>query len=112
MGISCMSLSPYVSEKCKPETPIKISTPNPNPYKFKIIKKWLIRKKSILLVKFEGCTTYDGMKLILMKREWRPKKKLDPHFIGPGHYVLARFEPTMEGLKLAKLCAKAVPRRP
>ncbi len=80
--------------------------PNPNKYKFNIVKEEIINNKSILLVRYEGCTTFNGLKLLLLKNIWNNKKALDPHFLDEKHIVLARFEPNEIGWKLARNCAQ------
>lgn len=83
----------------------QISAPNPNPIKFEIEKELVVNGKSILLVKYFGCTTFNGKKLLLLKRKWLGGNSLDPHFLGKNHIVLARFEPNKLGWILAKKCA-------
>lgn len=84
----------------------KIVSPNPNPIKFTILENKVINNKSILLVKYQGCTTFDGKKLLLLKRKWLGGNSLDPHLLGGNHVVIARFEPNKTGWKLAKACVK------
>ena len=81
------------------------SPPNPDPYRFRVIKQENRNGKSILLVKYEGCTTFNGEKLLLTRTIYKGKQQLDPHLLGNDHIVLARFEPTTEGWRLARLCA-------
>lgn len=79
--------------------------PNPNPMKWKTISKEKIGDYIIQEVKYHGCTTFNGHKLVLMRKE--PLfGELDPHLLGTHHYVMARFEPTEEGWALARLCAE------
>lgn len=84
----------------------RIVAPNPNPIKFTILDEKVVNKKSILLVKYKGCTTFDGKKLLLLKIKWRGGNHLDPHLLGKNHIVIARFEPNEIGWKMAKQCAK------
>jgi hypothetical protein len=86
----------------------KPTAPNPNPKAFKVLREVKINGRSILLVKYYGCTTFNGEKLILLKKIWNKKSELDPHFLNENHIVLARFEPNSTGWKLAKLCAKSL----
>jgi len=89
---------------CPPPEP-----PNPNPFKYTIVAQEDRNGHSILVVDYEGCTTFDGRKLLLTRGVYKDNGKLDPHFLGGGHPVLARFEPTEEGVRLARLCADLLP---
>jgi hypothetical protein len=80
-------------------------TPEPDPNIFKIIRKEMFSCCEILEVKYGGCTTFDGVKLLLIKDHYTGGI-LDPHLLGDNHIVIARFEPTQEGWNLARLCVK------
>jgi hypothetical protein len=87
-----------------------IQPPNPNPFKHKVINRLDIGDFSILLVKYEGCTTYGGYKLLLCRDYIKNagldnNGGLDPHILGKGHMVIARFAPTEDGLEMAKCSA-------
>lgn len=82
-----------------------VSPPNPNPEKKSTLKVEFYGAYAIMEIMYFGCTTFNGRKLLLLKdRKYR--KSLDPHLLGDGHPVIARFEPNEEGWKLARLCAK------
>jgi hypothetical protein len=85
------------------------TAPDPNPFKFKVLKQENVGKRSILLVEYEGCTTFGGRKLLLTRRKWTGGSQLDPHLLGDDHIVMARFEPTDEGLEFARMCARVSP---
>lgn len=76
----------------------------PDPEKFEIVDGQVIGNFTILLVKYDGCLTFNGEKLILYKGVYTTSKTLDPHFF-ENHPVIARFIPTKLGWALAKLCA-------
>lgn len=80
---------------------------NPNPSKFKVLKEEHLERGMILLVNYEGCTTFNGNKLLLLRCRIDLKyfAKLDPHLLGDGHIVCARFEPTEEGWNMARMAA-------
>lgn len=78
----------------------------PDPYKFTIKTKEYVKGNTIILANYDGCTTFGGDKLILMRGLVGDRETLDPHFI-EDHPVIARFIPTEQGWKLARLCAKA-----
>jgi hypothetical protein len=87
---------------CEPQAP------NPQPNKFTVVKEEIHNGKSILLVKYEGCTTFDGHKLLLLKWKWDHREVLDPHLLGELHMVAARFEPNEKGWELARICASQI----
>jgi hypothetical protein len=86
----------------------RIIAPNPNPIKFTILKQKVVNGRSILLVKYHGCTTFGGKKLLLLRQKWLGGNSLDPHLLGNFHIVVARFEPNEIGWKMAKECAKLI----
>ena len=108
MGISLFSNSDY-------------SPPNPNPLKYSVITKVFIGRLEIVEVSYSGCTTFNGRKLLLLRRHHVVLSQstngygetcfpshviqLDPHLLGEDHIVMARFEPTDEGWRLARMCA-------
>lgn len=60
---------------------------------------------TILRVKYEGCTNYEGFKILVYKghvlKELVVATELDPHFCEKHLAPIARFAPTEEGLRLA-----------
>ena len=88
----------------------KIYAPNPNPFKFKVLKEEKLERGMILLVNYDGCTTFKGDKLLLLRCHIDLKYfgKLDPHILGDGHIVCARFEPTPEGWSMARMAANCL----
>ena len=79
--------------------------PNPNPYIFFVLNKEVIGDYSIVEARYTGCTTFNGSKLMLVKNDKRITTKLDPHLLGDGHPVIARFEPNENGWRMARMCA-------
>jgi len=84
--------------------------PNPNPFKYEVLDYEHHGNCSILLVKYEGCTTFNGLKLLLTRERYKEKREqsLDPHLLGFQHLVMARFEPTELGLAMARVCAEGL----
>jgi hypothetical protein len=78
---------------------------DPDPARCRILAAEGMAGHDILLVHYEGCTTFGGKKLLLLRRERKPGELLDPHLLGTDHIVMARFEPTREGMILARICA-------
>jgi len=81
------------------------TTQNPNPRKFKILESGFNERFTILKVKYEGCTNYEGVKILVYKghilKELTNAAELDPHFCENHLSPIARFAPTEEGLTLA-----------
>lgn len=87
----------------------QIEIPNPDPRKFTLIEQRKIGKYTIAEVKYHGCTTFDGHKLLLIKGTFDEFPKiLDPHLLGANHPVKARFEPNIIGWNLAIICAETL----
>jgi hypothetical protein len=88
---------------------LSLMEPNPNAERFDIIKREVHNNATIILVKYHGCTTFNGSKLLLLRGEFDENKiivRLDPHLLGNNHPVVARFEPTQIGLSMARSAAK------
>lgn len=81
----------------------------PNPHCFKIND--VIEENGYLIadITYPNCSNFEGRKIILfdnISKEWlRSITELDPHFEING-YIVARFEPTDRGIKLAIRAAK------
>jgi hypothetical protein len=76
----------------------------PDPTKFRIMDRRLSAdgKYTALVAIYDGCTNYEGVKLLIMRGNWLDRKvdRLDPHF-NPGSAVVARFSPDQAGTDLA-----------
>lgn len=100
----CFSGKRTFSESAFSCTPKEITTPLPNPFKFEILKALEIVGDLVLIeVRYEDCTTFGGIKILLLEStNYDPKKIdiLDPHFLEDNN-IVARFKPTSRGMKLA-----------
>jgi len=72
--------------------------PNPNPRNFKIVRLEQVGRYIIADVKYPGCNTYEGHKILVFEGVSMSKvinaKVLDPHFCDDGHLSpVARFRP-------------------
>ena len=97
------------SSACKSfQTNPTYAPPEPDPKNFRVLEEMVIGGRSILLVYYPGCTTFEGKKLLLLKFKWNSNSTeiLDPHLLGGKHPVIARFEPNEQGWALAKACAR------
>ena len=83
-----------------------IQPPNPNPYKYKIRMSVAYNNHWMVMIRYEGCTTFDGDKLMIMNVDPYTLNSIDPHFLTEQHYVIARFQPNNKGFKLAKIVIK------
>lgn len=79
----------------------------PDPYKFTIVKKQIVNGNAIVLANYDGCLSFSGNKLMLLKGTPEVSNTLDPHFLDEKYPVIARFIPTEIGWQMAELCAKA-----
>ncbi len=90
-------------------TPFCDTTPNPNPHRFEIVDAELINGHTLLYVRYPNCTTFNGMKLLLLRGFNIYFTKLDPHFLNdPKHPVVARFIPNEDGYKMAVAAANSL----
>ena len=115
-----MGIKLFSSGSSTPQTPfysvvevvekVKYVSPNPNPFKFKVLKEERLDRGMILLVNYEGCTTFNGNKLLLLrcKIDLKYFGKIDPHILGDDHIVCARFEPTEQGWEMARMAANCL----
>jgi hypothetical protein len=79
----------------------------PDPYNYTIKSIESINGNTIILANYIGCTTFGGDKLMVLKGIHNNFLTLDPHFF-EDHPVIARFAPTLEGFRLAKLVAENI----
>ena len=87
---------------------------NPHPDRYKIIRSKKIGNFLILDIKYDGCTNYEGRKVLVFKdttlNDLKVQKLIDPHFSDEGGYrhPVARFVPTPYGWNMAKAVAEAM----
>lgn len=80
---------------------------DPDPERFTIVSTERIGRLHLSVLRYEGCTNFEGRKVLLT--EWSPQDRMviDPHF-AQGSGILARFEPTGEGIAAGRLLAEAL----
>ena len=102
MGATMMS----ISGGTEPDRSNVQKSPNPNPFRFKVLNITQGWKYDVISVKYPDCTTYEGLKLLVVRKYsvGQSTEVLDPHFF-EGGIVVARCAPTEEGIKLANLIA-------
>lgn len=77
----------------------------PDATKFEILhKEHYADVCTILLVKYEGCETFGGNKLMIYAGVYEKTETLDPHFF-ENHPVVARFVPNNAGWEMARRLA-------
>lgn len=87
---------------------------NPRPDKYRILDSEQIGDFLILFVHYDGCTNYEGKKVLVFKdttlADLKVQKLIDPHFSNTSHYKhpIARFVPTPYGRKAARLLATSL----
>lgn len=77
---------------------------NPDPKRYTILEAYHSVSCTVLKVKYDGCTNYEGIKILLFKHpltEIVKLKELDPHFSEAKISPIARFVPTEEGWNMA-----------
>ncbi len=76
------------------------SPPMPNPHRFVILDRVDYFNATVLMVKYFGCTTFEGRKILVTVPMPDEIPVLDPHFYEEGP-VLARFKPDKAGWRAA-----------
>lgn len=82
----------------------------PDPFKFDIVSLEHFHGHTIVVANYGG-ETFGGNKLMVLRGIWEePLSSLDPHFLNEAYPVFARFQPTKEGLRLARLVCANTPK--
>lgn len=74
----------------------------PDPKNFTIKHLEHVNGNTIVIANYGGLT-FGGNKLMVLKGIYHNFETLDPHFLNEDYPVFARFQPTEEGLKFARL---------
>lgn len=80
--------------------------PAPTPDNFVVQTVKAVGDLFVSLIVYPGCTNFEGKKVLVTEWDPRSRRILDPHFL-PGNGILARFEPTLRGLRWAEKFATA-----
>lgn len=78
----------------------------PDPYKFTIVKIEQLQNYTIVEANYDGCLSFGGNKLMLIKGIYKSFEALDPHFLNEEYPVIARFQPTELGWDMARASAE------
>lgn len=105
-----MGIKLFSSGRSCESTPTTPTAPNPNPYRYKLVHVEVFAKAVVVVAKYPDCTTHDGMKVLVYRKEAYEKltNKMDPHFLEDDTSPFARFEPTNSGLAMAVTVAEAL----
>lgn len=82
---------------------------NPNPARFKIVSVESVNNFLIVVIDYPDCNNFEGKKILVYlnvtEAKIRKLAEIDPHFTSNDFSPIARFEPTVLGLKMARfLC--------
>lgn len=90
----------------------QMATGNPDPKRWELVCYEYVHNYLILKLRYPSCTNYEGLKILVFKDicyfDLIQQGSIDPHFSNNKavHSPIARFEPTEEGMRLAKLLCK------
>lgn len=83
---------------------------NPNPHNYIVENGFNVNNHCVLIIRYPDADNYEGRKILVYKNMSRmdviKHSKIDPHFAETGLSPFARFEPTSDGLKAAKMLAE------
>jgi len=85
--------------------------PEPDPKRFRVVDTEEINGWTVAVIHYPACTTHGGHKLLVYPTTAnlvKAQKILDPHFLEVDELLtpVARFEPTDEGIELARLVCR------
>lgn len=85
---------------------------NPDPREYEIVKIEFYKEFCIAMINYPDCKNYEGNKVLIFKNVTenmlRQTNFIDPHFCKGNHISpIARFEPSEEGIKLARIAIEA-----
>ena len=84
---------------------------NPKPNNFIVERTEQCGLFYISMVRYPDCYNYEGKKILVTRKAVDSRAPLDPHFSGDSDIncgLVARFEPTPEGLVMAKIFCEAM----
>ncbi len=93
-----------------------VKPPNPDPRKFVLGQYEQIGAHLAVWIRYPNCTAYEGRKVLVFAdttiEQLAECPLIDPHFSDTvPQYTrtpVARFEPTLRGWRLARICAVAI----
>ena len=97
MGVSCLS-SCSTNENAQA----------PDPSRWKLLVKKQYAYGYVLMVKYQGCTNFEGKKVMVYRGQFTERTVLDPHFADGDESPLVRLKPDDYGWELANIIAKSL----
>lgn len=99
-----MGLSPFKS--CSTNYSNAVApAPNPRPDRWTLLERANSPYGYVLRVRYLDCTNFEGVKIMVYRGSYSPKRHLDPHFSEDPEAPVARFRPDADGWRMA--CALA-----
>jgi hypothetical protein len=99
-------------------TPTQVTRPNPNPYRFRVIRSIEVLDAGsgltnlVCELDYADCPSFEGRKVLLYLNSCTKLLEsltfIDPHFSSEGFAPFARFIPTEEGWKAALALASCI----
>lgn len=80
---------------------------DPDPRRFSIAQSEPIGNLWLSTLHYTGCINFEGRKVLLTTWDPRGRSVIDPHF-AEGSGILARFEPSADGMAAARMLAAAL----
>jgi hypothetical protein len=80
--------------------------PNPSPDRWTLLYLATFENGYAMKVKYDDCTNFEGVKIMVFKGQYENRIWLDPHFSENEKAPIARFKPTSKGWDMAIKLAK------
>ncbi len=75
----------------------------PDPARYTVVLVEHYKNATLIVADYAGCTNYEGRKIMVYQGNVIPSGTLDPHFSEHGIAPVARFSPSEQGLRLARI---------
>lgn len=84
--------------------------PNPDPARWTLLDCVVYPGAYVLKVRYHDCTNFEGVKVMVYRGTYSPRRSLDPHFYEGDDAPIARFRPDKEGWNNACKLASTINR--
>ena len=108
MGIGWGSKSCYTNADRNANGTAIAVPPNPSPDRWRLIECLEFENAYVLKVRYDDCTNYEGVKVMVYRGKYAYQIRLDPHFKPDNTAPIARFRPDEEGWNFAIALAKSL----
>lgn len=103
-----MGLSPF--RNCSTNySKLPAPAPNPSPDRWELLEKCECSNAYALRVRYLDCTNFEGVKVMVYRGKYAPRRSLDPHFYDSPDAPIARFRPDAAGWATACVFASLLP---